>query len=123
MSAHHLIISTRHFFEQWRNWLCIVSRIQRSIFISPRAIFVGSDIYIGEGSRIKDRVKGIVIEDNVWIGVRAIILDGVRIGAGSVVAAGAIVTRDVPMSVVVAGFPTRVIRMRNIMQGQGDEAL
>lgn len=52
----------------------------------------------------------IVIEDNVWIGGGAIILAGVTIGKDSVVGAGAVVTRDVPPGVVVAGNPARVLR-------------
>lgn len=55
---------------------------------------------------------GIVIEDDVWIGCRATILDGVNIGQGAVVAACAVVTKDVPPYAVVAGCPARVIRMR-----------
>jgi acetyltransferase-like isoleucine patch superfamily enzyme len=52
----------------------------------------------------------ITIETNVWIGTAATILPGVTIGAGSVVAAGAVVTRDVPPGTVVAGVPATVIR-------------
>jgi acetyltransferase-like isoleucine patch superfamily enzyme len=54
--------------------------------------------------------QGIVIEDDVWIGASAIITDGVRIGKGAVVAAGAVVTADVAPFSVVAGVPARVIR-------------
>jgi len=54
--------------------------------------------------------KGIVIEDDVWIGASAIITDGVRIGKGAVIAAGAVVTADVSPHTVVAGVPARVIR-------------
>jgi acetyltransferase-like isoleucine patch superfamily enzyme len=54
--------------------------------------------------------KGISIEDDVWIGSSAIILDGVRIGQGSVVAAGAVVTKDVPAHVVVSGIPAKVVK-------------
>lgn len=50
------------------------------------------------------------IGDDCWIGGGAIILPGVTLGAGSVVAAGAVVTRDVPPAVLVAGSPARVIR-------------
>jgi acetyltransferase-like isoleucine patch superfamily enzyme len=52
----------------------------------------------------------IAIETNVWIGAAATILPGVRIGADSVVAAGAVVTHDVPPATLVAGIPATVIR-------------
>lgn len=54
--------------------------------------------------------QGIVIDDDVWIGAGAIILDGVRIGKGGVVAAGAVVTQDIPAHTVVGGVPAKVIR-------------
>lgn len=54
--------------------------------------------------------RGIVVEDDVWIGSGAVLTDGVRVGKGSVVAAGAVVTRNVPSGVVVAGVPARAIR-------------
>jgi acetyltransferase-like isoleucine patch superfamily enzyme len=54
--------------------------------------------------------RGIRIEDDVWLGASAVVTDGVRIGRGAVVAAGAVVTRDVPPHVVVAGVPARIVR-------------
>ncbi|MFA6433610.1 MAG: acyltransferase [Elusimicrobiales bacterium] len=54
--------------------------------------------------------KEIYIGDNVWIGTRAIILKGVAIGNGAVIAAGAVVTKDVPGNCLAAGIPARVIR-------------
>lgn len=59
------------------------------------------------------RTKKVVISDYVWIGTRATILPGVSIGKGAVIAAGAIVTRDVPEYVVVAGVPAREVGRRN----------
>jgi acetyltransferase-like isoleucine patch superfamily enzyme len=56
-------------------------------------------------------VRPVVIEDGVWIGWNATILKGVRIGAGAVVAPGALVNRDVPPGVQVAGNPARPIEM------------
>ena len=60
----------------------------------------------------RDHLTGapIAIETNVWIGTAATILPGVTIGAGSVVAAGAVVTHDVPPATLVAGVPAAVIR-------------
>jgi acetyltransferase-like isoleucine patch superfamily enzyme len=54
--------------------------------------------------------RPVVIADNVWIGMGAVILKGVKIGENSVVAAGAIVTRDVPSNTVVAGNPAVVVK-------------
>lgn len=56
--------------------------------------------------------KPIIIEDNVWIGTRVILLPGVRIGRGSIIGAGSVVTKDVPPYSVVAGNPAVVVRSR-----------
>jgi acetyltransferase-like isoleucine patch superfamily enzyme len=55
---------------------------------------------------------GITIGDDVWIGANAVILDGVRVGSHVIVAAGAIVTKDVPDYAIVGGNPAKVIRSR-----------
>lgn len=57
-------------------------------------------------------VKPIVIEDDVWIGRRVIILPGVTIGRGSVIGAGAVVAKDIPPYSVVVGNPCKVVRNR-----------
>jgi len=54
----------------------------------------------------------IKIGHDVWIGMNAIVLDGVTVGNGAVIAAGAVVTKDVPSYAVVAGVPAKVIRYR-----------
>lgn len=54
----------------------------------------------------------IIIEDDVWIGVGCIILSGVKIGMGSIVAAGSVVTKDVEPYSIYAGNPARKIRTR-----------
>lgn len=56
--------------------------------------------------------REVIIEDDVWIGARAVILPGVTVGTGSVVAASAVVTKSVPPFSVVAGNPARVVRSR-----------
>lgn len=55
---------------------------------------------------------GVIIEDDVWIGSRAIILDGVTVGRGSIVGAGAVVTKSVPPYAVVVGSPARLVKFR-----------
>jgi maltose O-acetyltransferase len=55
----------------------------------------------------------VIIESDVWIGTRAIILPGVRVGRGAVVGAGAVVPKDVPPNAVVVGNPARVVRFRS----------
>ena len=52
----------------------------------------------------------VTIEDDIWIGANAVILPGVNIGNHSVVAAGAVVTKDVPAHSLVAGVPAKVIK-------------
>jgi acetyltransferase-like isoleucine patch superfamily enzyme len=52
----------------------------------------------------------VIIEDHVWIGSKAVILPGVRIGSRAVIGAGSIVTKDVPPRCVAAGNPARVLR-------------
>jgi len=55
---------------------------------------------------------GVDIEHNVWIGAHVVILDGVKVGNGSVLAAGAIVSKDVPEMSIVGGVPAKVIKSR-----------
>lgn len=56
--------------------------------------------------------EDVVIEDDVWIGRRVMIMPGVRIGKGSVIAAGAVVTKDVPPYSVAGGVPAKILKSR-----------
>jgi acetyltransferase-like isoleucine patch superfamily enzyme len=59
-----------------------------------------------------EEYKQVEIGHDVWIGARATILDGVKIGDGAVIAAGAVVTKDVPSYAIVGGVPAKVIKYR-----------
>ena len=61
----------------------------------------------------KSICKHIVIEDNVWLGARVLVLGGVTIGEGAIVQAGAVVVKDVPKLTIVGGNPAKVIKTRN----------
>jgi acetyltransferase-like isoleucine patch superfamily enzyme len=88
------------------------------------AVLAAGNVYISAGAySIEDTSKPIMdqtayskrpikIGDHVWIGTGAIILDGVNVGKGAVIGAGAVVTKDVPENSIVAGVPAKVIRMR-----------
>jgi chloramphenicol O-acetyltransferase type B len=60
----------------------------------------------------RDELKTTIIENDVWVGHGSIILHGVRIKSGSVIAAGSIVTKDVPENAIVGGNPAKLIRYR-----------
>lgn len=66
---------------------------------------------------------GVIIEDDVWVGGRAIILRGVTLGRGSIIGAGSVVTRSTPPYAIAAGNPARVVRFRwdvdTILQHEG----
>ena len=94
--------------------------------IAPEVIFVpGSEHALNTVSTYPFKVKcmqgqqhealskgDIIVEDDVWIGCRATIMSGVHIGQGAVIAAGAVVTKDVPPYAVVGGVPAKVIKYR-----------
>lgn len=62
---------------------------------------------------VTSRVNGIVIGNNVWVGDKATILAGVTIGDGAVIAANAVVTKDVPPYCIVGGNPAKIIKIVN----------
>ena len=56
--------------------------------------------------------QGVVIEDDVWVGSKVTILDGVTIGRGAVIGAGSVVTKSIPPYAIAVGVPAKVIRIR-----------
>jgi acetyltransferase-like isoleucine patch superfamily enzyme len=94
-----------------------------SSIVAGTEVKIGNDCLIGahvtvmdtDFHRVEDKAwdttgQPVVIQDRVWLGNRSIVLKGVRIGHDAVVAAGAVVTKDVPPRTVVAGNPARVVR-------------
>lgn len=84
--------------------------------ISENHIFDNLDIPISMQGEVR---KGVIIEDGVWIEARAVILDGVKIGRNSIIAAGSIVNRDIPAFAIAAGVPAKVIKYRKDITSKG----
>ncbi|HET8573279.1 MAG TPA: acyltransferase [Edaphocola sp.] len=95
-----------------------------------KSITIGKNVMIADGVSIRDTdhcfddlsipmieqgitTAPVVIEDNVWIGYGAVVTKGVNIGAGAIIAANAVVTKDVPANAIVGGVPARIIKFRD----------
>ena len=91
--------------------------IGNNVMISPR-VSIYAENHVFESTDIPIKVQGVSkqfvkIENDCWIAANSIILAGVTIGRGSVVAAGSVVTTDVPPFSIVAGVPAKIIKTRN----------
>ena len=91
--------------------------IGHGVVISERVVIRDSDnhaIISTENGELKSDEKPaaapIVIQDHVWLGMNVIVLKGVTIGEGAIVAAGSVVTKDVPPHCLVAGVPAKVVK-------------
>ncbi|MCA5585901.1 acyltransferase [Parabacteroides gordonii] len=87
-------------------------------------IEIGEEVLIGDNVSIRDTdnhqifYEGheqevnspVIIEDHVWIGINSTILKGVRIGKGAIIAAGAVVTKDIPAGCLAGGVPAKVLK-------------
>jgi acetyltransferase-like isoleucine patch superfamily enzyme len=88
--------------------------IGNRVWIGANSIITDTDFHpIAPADRLRDPSAGatapVIIEDDVFIGMQALILKGVRLGAGCVIGAGSVVTRDVPPGMIAAGNPAHVI--------------
>ncbi|MBW2661175.1 MAG: acyltransferase [Deltaproteobacteria bacterium] len=90
--------------------------IGNSVQIAPNCAFYPYDHGFEPGDLIKKQPLktkgGILIDDDAWIGVGVIVLDGVRIGKGAVIGAGSVVMQDIPEGSVAVGSPARVVKYR-----------
>jgi len=82
-----------------------------NVSISPEVIILTTQ-HRWDSSNFELESLGVVVDDYVWIGTRATIMPGTKIGRGAVVAAGAVATGDIPAMAVVAGVPARAIARR-----------
>lgn len=78
--------------------------------LAPEVIIMDSDFHDISNHDEEGEAKPIIIENNVWIATRCVILKGVTIGEGAVVATGAVVTKDVPPYSIVGGVPAKFIK-------------
>jgi maltose O-acetyltransferase len=87
-------------------------RIGAGCSLGPQVIIMDNDFHQLEPERRNEVPPSapVILEKNVWLGARVIVLRGVTIGEGSVVAAGSVVTKDVPPRSVVGGIPARFLR-------------
>ncbi len=94
--------------------------IGNKVLFGPYVTLIGGDHRITDVGRfiydVHDKLPGddldIHIDDDVWVGSKATILKGVTIGRGAVVAAGALVIKDVPPYAIVGGVPSRILKFR-----------
>jgi maltose O-acetyltransferase len=93
-------------------------KVGKDVMMGPFVVIVGGGHQFSR-TDIPMRLQGtteyppVRIEDDVWIGARAIILPGLKIGRGAIIGAGAVVTKDVPAYAICAGNPSQVIKYRD----------
>jgi|TARA_B100000315_G_scaffold259797_1_gene317296 acetyltransferase-like isoleucine patch superfamily enzyme len=99
-------------FSAYRGSIDIGARVE----IAPNCAFYpynhGMDASIGMQQQPTYTRGGIVIEDEAWLGFGVIVLDGVKVGRGAVIAAGAVVNTDIPEFAIAAGVPAKVVGSR-----------
>jgi acetyltransferase-like isoleucine patch superfamily enzyme len=111
-------IQPRCQFSSYLGSLVIGSYVQ----IAPYCSFYPYNHGYAPGELIKKQPLqtkgGIFIDDDAWLGVNVIVLDGVRIGRGAVIGAGSVVTGDIPDGAIAIGTPARIIKMRSALVKQ-----
>lgn len=90
-------------------------RIGDDVLLAPEVFLTASNYGTAAGRLVTEQPKreaDVVIGDGVWLGARVVVLPGVTVGDGAVVAAGSVVTKDVPPDAIAAGVPARVVSWR-----------
>lgn len=94
-----------------------------NVMIAPNVNLLTSSHPISPDDRRLMYARPINIKSGAWIGAAAIVMPGVTIGINSVIAAGAVVTKDVPDNVIVAGNPAKIIKEIEISEDENKENL
>lgn len=81
-----------------------------NVLVGPNATIISVNHPLDPQRRHEVEMKPVLIDENAWLGANATILPGVTVGKNAVVAAGAVVTKDVPANTVVAGVPAKIIK-------------
>jgi maltose O-acetyltransferase len=94
-----------------------VTKIGKDVMMGPNVMIISqnhafSDLTRSMNVQGEEKSMPVIIEDDVWIGARAIILPSRRIGKGAIIGAGSVVTKDVPAYAIVGGNPARILRYR-----------
>ncbi len=93
--------------------------VGRRCMIGPHCYITDADHRKRLGLTVQEqpmKSAPVIIEDGAWLGAHVIVLPGVRIGRGAVIAAGSVVNKDIPDNAIAAGMPARVVRMRTADQ-------
>ncbi|AFU18568.1 DapH/DapD/GlmU-related protein [Actinobacillus suis] len=85
--------------------------LEDNVLLAPRVNIITVNHPTAPKTRRGVIVKPVIIKQNAWIGAGATILPGVTVGENAIVAAGSVVTKDVPANTIVAGVPAKIIKM------------
>jgi acetyltransferase-like isoleucine patch superfamily enzyme len=113
----HIVLGNNVFINSNCVFYCD-TEIGNKVLIAANTAFLNSDEHRSDilGKMMWDTGRGreekIIIEDDVWIGYGTIILSPVKIGQGSIIAAGSVVKSDIPRYAIFAGVPAKLIKMR-----------
>lgn len=98
-------------------------KIGNHVMIARESVILGKTHQVKSTESPMERQGNInlpqtIIEDDVWLGLRTAVMPGIRIGRGSIIGAGAVVTKDVNRYAVVGGVPAKLIKYRKFSNGQ-----
>lgn len=88
-----------------------------NVLFGPEVMVTAASYRFNDGSPVTDQAMDeadVVIGDDVWLGTRAVVLPGARIGAGAIIGAGALVRGEIPANAIAVGTPARVVGTREI---------